>query len=251
LKQTLSAKEAMKVATKCINHFEAGNMEEFWQTLNPILTSKTSFPQLDRIGLAFGKSAKSAPLKYIELFDEIQKDNRMGGYVIIGKALSVLLDIDLQLCLLKAREYLIKGDRWYVCDILGERVYGQALLRNFEETLPHLERFSRDQNRWVKRSVGVAVHSFVKRTHNDKERIKRLLELLSLQIEEKDTSAIKGIGWGLKTIGKYQPQLLEKYLRITLESKRMSKLMLRKAATYLKPDVKEELSKLRNKRTEL
>jgi len=35
-----------------------------------------------------------------------------------------------------------------------------------------------------------------------------------------------------------------------LKSKKMSKLMLRKAATYLKPEVKEELSKLRNKRTE-
>jgi len=251
LKKTLSAKEAMKVATKCINYFEAGNMEELWQTLNPILTTKIPFPQLDRIGLVFGKAAKSAPLKYIELFDEIQEGNKMGGYIIVGKALSVLLDIDLRLCLSKAREYLIKGDRWYVCDILGERVYGQALLSNFEETLPHLGRFSRDQNRWVKRSVGVAVHSFVKRTPNDNERIKRLLELLSLQIEEKDNSAIKGIGWGLKTIGKYQPQLLEKYLRTTLGSKKISKLMLRKAATYLEPEVKEELSKLRNKRTEL
>jgi len=34
-----------------------------------------------------------------------------------------------------------------------------------------------------------------------------------------------------------------------LESKKMSKLMLRKAETYLKPEVKEELSKLRDKRT--
>ena len=50
---------------------------------------------------------------------------------------------------------------------------------------------------------------------------------------------VKGVGWGLKTIGKHQPKLVEEYLQETLESKRISKLMLRKATTYLDEKTKE------------
>jgi 3-methyladenine DNA glycosylase AlkD len=49
------------------------------------------------------------------------------------------------------------------------------------------------------------------------------------------------VGWGLKTIGKHQPKLVENYLEETLETKKISKLMLRKATTYLDEEIKEKL----------
>jgi 3-methyladenine DNA glycosylase AlkD len=51
---------------------------------------------------------------------------------------------------------------------------------------------------------------------------------------------VKGVGWGLKTIGRHQPKLVEDYLEKTLETKRISKLMLRKATKYLDEETREK-----------
>jgi len=52
---------------------------------------------------------------------------------------------------------------------------------------------------------------------------------------------VKGVGWGLKTVGKHQPKMVEEYLQEVLETKRISKLMLRKATTYLDKKTKEKI----------
>jgi len=69
-------------------------------------------------------------------------------------------------------------------------------------------------NHWVKRSVGVAAHFFAKRCRDDKKDIKKaaaILELLTPQIYEWDIRILKGIGWGLETLGRYYPDLLVPY----------------------------------------
>ncbi len=128
----------------------------------------------------------------------------------------------------------IKGDKWYVCDIIGERSIGQALVDYFDETLPWLEKFLNDDNKWVKRSAGTAIHFFGKRVRNDAGKTKKLLNLLEPHIEEKQADAVKGIGWGLKTTGRYHPDILSGFLIKQLKNKnKISKLMMRKATTYL------------------
>jgi hypothetical protein len=49
--------------------------------------------------------------------------------------------------------------------------------------------------------------------------------------------AVKGIGWGLKTLGRYYPDLMSDWLTVlVLQEKRPHRvIMLRKACTYL-PD---------------
>ena len=94
----------------------------------------------------------------------------------------------------------------------------------------------------VRRSIGVAVHFFAKRRPEEAESLRRLLHILSLLIEDKRVFVVKGVGWGLKTIGKYQPKLVEEYLQEVLGTKRISKLMLRKASTYLDEKTKEKLA---------
>jgi hypothetical protein len=59
-------------------------------------------------------------------------------------------------------------------------------------------------------------------------------------LEDRDTAAIKGVGWGLKTIGRYYPDLLVPWLRDQVAVKKPRKLMVRKAVTYLPDDVKRE-----------
>jgi hypothetical protein len=62
--------------------------------------------------------------------------------------------------------------------------------------------------------------------------------------EEWDTSALKGIGWGLKTIGRCYPDLLVAFLHQQLVTKRPRKLLLRKATTYLDKVRKDEILSL-------
>ncbi len=54
--------------------------------------------------------------------------------------------------------------------------------------------------------------------------------------EEHDIDAIKGVGWGLKTLGKYYPDLVAEWLTGVVQRRTDYRaLMLRKAMTYLPP----------------
>ena len=52
---------------------------------------------------------------------------------------------------------------------------------------------------------------------------------------EWDMIAVKGVGWGLKTMGRYYPDLMADWLaqRVVPAQRRHRALMLRKALTYL------------------
>ncbi len=85
----------------------------------------------------------------------------------------------------------------------------------------------------------MTIHLFTKRVKNAPEKIEILLKLIEPSIGDKRVSVVKGIGWALKTIGKYYPGILEEFLEEQLNAgKRISKLLLRKATTYLQPETK-------------
>jgi 3-methyladenine DNA glycosylase AlkD len=230
-----------RIAERCVEAINREDQEEFWNVLNPVLDAKVPFPVLDKVGKRLGESGKLDPSKYFVVFDEIIAKDKMGGYVIVGQALAAFLETELEASIRKAAEIIAEGQKWYVCDIVGERVLGQALIAHFDSAISVLEQMTVLEEQWVRRSIGVAVHFFAKRRPEDRERVRRLMELLSLLIEDKRVFVVKGVGWGLKTIGKYQPKLVEDYLQETMKTKRISKLMLRKAATHLDEKTKEKL----------
>lgn len=161
-----------------------GNSEAI-RRLKPILYTKCPFSKLDLLGKEIGQSGRSQQQKFFKAFDEIIDCNAMGGFVIVGQALIHLLDKNFEKVMRKSRGYIIRGDVWYVCDIIGERSLGQALVSYFEKKLPWLEDFLRDENRWVRRSVGVSIHYFSKRVLHEPEKTKRLLKLVEPYIGEK------------------------------------------------------------------
>lgn len=221
-----------------------GNSEAI-QKLKPILDTKCPFSKLDLLGREIGQFGRSQQQKFFKAFDEIIDHNAMGGFVIVGQALIHFLERNFENVMRKSRGYIIRGDVWYVCDIIGERSLGQALVSYFEKTLPWLENFLRDENRWVRRSVGVSIHYFSKRVLHEPEKTKRLLKLVEPYIGEKQIDVVKGIGWGLKTIGKYHPDILIEFLdRQVRAKKRLSRSMMEKAVTYLDRDRKKEMEKL-------
>jgi 3-methyladenine DNA glycosylase AlkD len=193
------------------------------------------------MGKILGQKGKTDYQKCFGVIDEIVEADKMGGYVIVGQALAQLLKTQLEASINKAKEAVIKGKTWYVCDIVGERVFGQALVDYFEPACPMLQKMTKAQEQEVKRSIGVGVHFFAKRRPKDVEAMKRLLSMLSVMVEDKRVFVVKGVGWGLKTIGRYQPKLIEAYVQDVLKTKNVSKLMLRKATKYLDAETKQKL----------
>ena len=240
----MTRQEARELAQRCLELLAAGEETAALEALDPLLSIKVPFPILDLVGKILGEWGREEPQKLLAFFDRLVETKAMGAFVIVGQGLIAINDVDLKLSFAKAREYIIRGDAWYMADIIGERPLGYGLLAHFDGAVGLLEGFTRDANPWVRRSVGVAVHFFTKRVRDDPARIERLLALLAPLVEEQDTSALKGIGWGLKTIGRYYPDLLVAFICRQLATKRPRKLLLRKATTYLDEARKEEILSL-------
>ena len=224
--------EVTEAGQKCVAFLEEDSVDNALDALYPLLSQKIPFLLLDHAGDILGNLAVEKPRGLISLLDKIESTKAMGGYVIIGSALTCFTDYDLARALDKAKEYTIKRDIWYVTDIIGERVPGKALVNHFDETLSILETYYDEPNPRVRRSVGVAIHYFTKRVRKDQEKAKRLIGLLSPYFEEKDIRIIKGIGWGLKTLGRYYPDLVVDFLK-SQKDRKPSPVLMKKATTYL------------------
>jgi 3-methyladenine DNA glycosylase AlkD len=202
--------------------------------LAPVLGERTPFRLLDRIGVAIG----AGPLPTVNAFlDRIAKARTEGGWVVIGSALGQQLGRDPAGALDRCRTFVIAADVWYGTDILGERVPGPAMVADLAQALAQLAPWREDPNRWVRRTVGVATHFWAKRSRGASYHVpyaQALLEFLEPMFEERDMDAIKGVGWGLKTLGKYYPNLATDWLahQVTAHPHYRA-LMLRKALTYL------------------
>jgi hypothetical protein len=104
--------------------------------------------------------------------------------------------------------------------------------------LEHLRTWREDESAWVRRAVGVAVHFWAKRSRGApalRPQAEALLSLLAPMFGEWEMDAVKGVGWGLKTLGRHYPELLADWLsqEIVPGQRRHRALMLRKALTYL------------------
>ena len=138
----------------------------------------------------------------------------------------------------RCRTLVMAADVWYGTDILGERMPGPALVSDFQRYLSQLAPWREDPNRWVRRTVGVSVHYWAKRTRGATEHARRAEELLVFvepMFGEREMDAVKGVGWGPKTLGKYYPDLAADWLRqqVVQRQRRHRALMLGKALTYL------------------
>jgi hypothetical protein len=203
--------------------------------LRPVLGRRVPFPALGIIGGVVG----GGPLEPVNAFlDRVVAERAMGGWVVIGAALRAQLARDPLGALQRARDAVVAADVWYGADILGERVPGQALVDACGPTLARLRSWRTDENRWVRRAIGVAVHVWAKRARGRRGAEGRaILTFLEPMLAEADLDAVKGIGWGLKTIGQHAPDLLVAWLarQVARGWRPRRQLLLDKALTYLTP----------------
>ena len=234
----MNTKEARALGEQAAALAAAGQQDEAHALLRPLLSARTPFRLLDVVG---ARLAEAPPQTVDPLLQRIAAEGQMGGWPVIGSALGGRLKVNMPGAFAHCRDFTIQGDVWYATDILGERISGPGLVTDFTQALSLLAPWRNDANRWVRRSLGVAVHLWAKRAHGDPGKTTQaeaLLAFLEPLFGERDLDVVKGVGWGLKTLGRYYPDIQANWLRrqvFELERPH-SRLMLRKALTYLPPD---------------
>ncbi len=235
----MKAAEARLVGTQVSGHLSRGDLAAAYGLLGPVLARRTPFRLLGEIGAALGSPAVDRDWEKLGAFlDQVAFHATEGGWVVIGAALGQRLGCDLEGALHRSRTYVRAGGVWYAADILSERVPGPALVNRFQPALEALRPWRDDPDRWVRRAVGVAVHFWAKWSQGSEtlaSRASALLSFLAPMFTEWEPDAVKGVGWGLKTLGRHYPELVTQWLaeEIVPQTRRHRALMLRKALTYL------------------
>ncbi|MBL7161233.1 MAG: DNA alkylation repair protein [Anaerolineales bacterium] len=233
----MNMKEATQLAEQISDHVQGGAVELAYALLLPILNQRTRFTYLDRIGGIIGAGSLEGVNNFVA---RISEDKTEGGWAVIGGALKTQLDRDLRGAFSRAQDYIIAADVWYGADILGERVPGPSLVTHFEEALTLLQFWRDHPNRWVRRAVGVGAHFWAKRSKGNpdlEEDAASLINLLEPMFTEWEMDAVKGVGWGLKTLGRYYPKLMADWLPGQVHRKHRA-IMRNKAMKFLSEEQK-------------
>ncbi len=173
-----------------------------------ILNRKVKFPLLEFCAHELSQKIKEG--EQIMLCDKIEALRTEGGNVILGIMLQNRLENHFQKSIDKATEYTSKANIWYVCDIIGERVYGFALLHYPAKTIPEIRRLSNHPEKWVVRSLGAGVHYAV-RKGLDKQNVATVFSILITMANTKDKEIRQGVGWAAKTTARFHPDVIEQY----------------------------------------
>ncbi|HMQ59777.1 MAG TPA: DNA alkylation repair protein [Flavilitoribacter sp.] len=193
-----------------LQQLEGHRLDAFMDLLErDVLSQKIKFPLLEWLTLEWLKVLPGE--RQVEMAERIVGVKAIGSYVMAGVILRERLPHDFAGAMSKARDFIISGDEWYVCDIIGERVPGYALLTMPKMALPELNRMARHSNKWIVRAVGVAAQLAVKWGLPPGYAEKTFKLLLSLA-DSTDFHTGKGVGWGAKTIARFHPDMVRTYL---------------------------------------
>ena len=237
------AAHARSFGTTLAGQLNAGEISGAFKTALPYLNDRNPFRLLDLVG----EQIAACQADYLFSFLNQIADTRLEGvWVIIASALFHASNISVATALEKSRKYIKEADIWYAADIFGERVPGPFLVRDVDQTLAILDDWRFDPNAWARRTIGVAAHFWAKRTKGSSQYVRQaqiLFTFLSPVFEEQDIRAAKGIGWGLKTLGRYYPDIARDWLfeELITQQKKPRAITRRKALTYLPDDLKASL----------
>ena len=210
--KSITRKSDLKpILENCLQQFHTKGIAAFTEALHQhILQAKIKFPLLE---FCATEMYKTIPAKeQVPICAAIANLHTIGGNVLIGIILQKRLDHDLKNSFEKAAEYIEHGGEWYVTDIIGERVFGWALLHQFDQALPELKKLRKHSSNWVVRSIGPGAHYAIKKGLNTTS-VEKLFELLLSLRDATDFHVKTGIGWVAKTTAKFHPQLIQKFQR--------------------------------------
>lgn len=170
-----------------------------------VLSKKVKFPLLEYAAMLLFE--RLAPADYIAFCDEVEGLKTIGGNVILGIVLQKHADAAYNASIENATRYISQADAWYVCDIIGERVFGYLLLHRPDETIPVIRRLSQHPSNWVVRSLGAGAHYATKKGLPEEKCVAVFRILLSMA-NTQDKEIRQGVGWAAKTTAKFHPGII-------------------------------------------
>lgn len=173
-----------------------------------VLKKKVRFPVLEYVAKTLYEAIPAK--EQLSLTDKVIELPEVGRYVIAGIILQLRSEKHHKASIQKAAEYIVQGNDWLACDIIGERVMGHALLTEPVKTLPLLKKLAWDENKWLVRCVGVAAHYAIKKGLK-KQYVDEMFVLLLSLCNTTDFHTKKGIGWAAKTSARFHPDVIAKY----------------------------------------
>jgi len=241
----MNTAQAREIGSKCAGLIKSGKVDKAEALLVPVLAERTPFRLLDMIGDALEEVDFARVDPFLERIAALDEE---GSWVVIASVLRTFLGVDLEGALHRCQRYIVAADAWYAADSLAERVPGEALVGYFNPALTILKEWRGSDNQWIRRAVGVSVHFWAKRSRGEAALVVQALQLLDLLeplYTERKLKAVKGIGWGLKTLGRNYPELVEVFLeRQIREGIRCRTPMIDKAKEYLPQPAKDRLNEL-------
>ncbi|WP_350285128.1 DNA alkylation repair protein [uncultured Croceitalea sp.] len=205
--QVLTRKsQLLPLLHKCIQTYHDFGVSRCAMVIDQeLLSKKVKFPLLEHCGFMLYNEIPQN--KHLQLCDFIAQLKTIGGNVIIGIVLKQRLGEHFEESLAKATEYISKADSWHICDIIGERVFGHALLHHTERTIPKVKQLTQHSSNWVVRSLGAGFHNAIK-WGLDKVYAQQLFQLLLTLGNTKDKEIKQGVGWAAKTTAKFHPEII-------------------------------------------
>ncbi|WP_298511306.1 DNA alkylation repair protein [uncultured Kordia sp.] len=201
--------EIKEILEKSFVIYNQNGLEGFVNAIHSeILANKVKFPILEYCGETIYE--KLPENQHILFCDHIQQLKTEGGNVLLGIILQKRLKSHFKESITKATEYIADADIWYVCDIIGERVFGFSLLHQPQKTIPTIKKLSNHTTNWVIRSLGAGTHYAIKKGL-EKEHVQTMFEILLSMANTKDKEIRQGVGWASKTTAKFHPDIIELY----------------------------------------
>ncbi len=195
--------------SKCLLESDLDDLASFVKALHAeILVRKVKFPHLEFCGERLFESIPEN--KQVRLCILIDKLDTIGGNVITATILKLRLPKHFLESLEVSTRFIARSKDWYVTDIIGERVFGNAILTNPSRAIEYLKSLSQHPVNWVVRSIGPGVHFAIKRGANE-EVVSEMFNLLLSLASATDYHIKTGIGWAAKTTAKFHPGIIEKY----------------------------------------
>lgn len=194
---------------KSLETYTDSGLDLFIDYINKtLLQNKVKFPLLEFCAHHFFSTL--AVDDQIKFCDEIEKLKTEGGNVLIGIMLQNQLASEYQLAIDKATEYISKANAWYVCDIIGGRVFGYSLLEQPVKTISEIKRLSKHKSYWVVRSLGAGCHYAIKKGL-EKKYVNTIFLLLLTMANTNNKEIRQGVGWAGKTTAKFHPDIIDKH----------------------------------------
>lgn len=197
------------ILERCISTYHTDGLSACVTQFNDrILTNKIKFPLLEYCAAFLHDHLP--PKDHIPFCNQIEPLKTIGGNVILGIILQKRLPDHFKESIDKATAYIAKAHIWYICDIIGERVYGYSLRHQPQKTIPEIERLSHHEANWVVRSLGAGAHYAIKKGL-DKAYVSTVFKILLTMANTKDKEIRQGVGWAAKTTAKFHPEIIVKY----------------------------------------